>query len=196
VGLWLVAVGAGFAFLLRYKSQPVLSDGRPPASWPATSLLARPEGRFSLLLFAHPRCACTQASISELARLMPALSDRVAAQVLVVRPPGVSDDWEDTELWRRAAAIPGVAVSRDQDGAEASGFRVAVSGTTLLYDAGGRLQFSGGITPSRGHEGDSFGRRRILDILNHGKADRTDAPVFGCYLAGEMSVHLSNEEGS
>ena len=36
----------------------------------------------------------------------------------------------------------------------------------LLYDGQGRLRFAGCITPSRGHEGDSFGRRRILAVLS------------------------------
>ena len=46
----------------------------------------------------------------------------------------------------------------------------------------GRRLFSGGITPSRAHEGDSFGRRRILAILHGEKADRDTSPVFGCGL--------------
>jgi hypothetical protein len=59
-----------------------------------------------------------------------------------------------------------------------------VSGFTLLYDPAGRLRFAGGITSARGHEGDSFGQRRILAVLSGDPADRADAPVFGCSLHG------------
>ena len=73
-----------------------------------------------------------------------------------------------------------MTVIRDEGGAEALRFRAAASGLVLLYDGQGRLRFAGGITSSRGHEGDSFGRRRILAVLAGASADREDAPVFGC----------------
>jgi hypothetical protein len=61
-------------------------------------------------------------------------------------------------------------------------FRVSTSGIGLLYDARGRLQFAGGITALRGHEGDSFGQERIVTLINEGATDRADSPVFGCLL--------------
>jgi hypothetical protein len=66
----------------------------------------------------------------------------------------------------------------------------------VLYDARGRLLFSGGLTSARGHEGDSFGLRRIRSLLLTGEADRRDAPVFGCSLHHETAVRIAhgNEE--
>ena len=43
----------------------------------------------------------------------------VATRVLFLKPSDVSEDWEKTDLWRSAAAIPGVQVMRDDDGVEA-----------------------------------------------------------------------------
>ena len=71
---------------------------------------------------------------------------------------------------------------RDDAGTEAARFRAAASGFVVLYDGDGRLRFAGGLTSSRGHEGDSFGRRRILAVLSGQTPDRDDAPVFGCAL--------------
>jgi hypothetical protein len=51
-----------------------------------------------------------------------------------------------------------------------------------VYDAAGRRLFSGGITPARGHQGDSFGRRRILALLSGSTTDRAESPAFGCAL--------------
>jgi hypothetical protein len=179
---WLAAVSAGFAVLLRYKTNPGEAE-RPPVLWPRESRLQGPSGRqATLVLFAHPQCPCTHASVSELARLMSSVSEQLTAQVVIVRPSGVAEKWDDTELLRRAATVPRVAVIRDEGGAEALRFRALASGLVLLYDGQGRLRFAGGITSSRGHEGDSFGRRRILAVLAGASVDREDAPVFGCAL--------------
>jgi hypothetical protein len=132
-------------------------------------------------MFAHPRCTCTRASLSELTQLMERGRDRMQAAVVFMVPRGASEDWTKTDLWASAARIPGVTVLRDA-GEEAARFGAATSGSVVLYGADGSLLFHGGITPSRGHEGDSFGRERILAFLTTGKADRADAPVFGCAL--------------
>ncbi|PYQ17427.1 MAG: hypothetical protein DMF80_00745 [Acidobacteria bacterium] len=106
----------------------------------------------------------------------------LVAYVLFLRPHDVSPDWDGTDLWASAAAIPGTTVLRDDEGVEAERFHALTSGLTLVYDPRGRLLFQGGLTSSRGHEGDSFGRRRIISLLTTGTADRTDSPVFGCAL--------------
>jgi len=56
------------------------------------------------------------------------------------------------------------------------------SGQTLLYSAGGRLVFNGGITHSRGHSGDNKGREAIVSFLEGRTLDQHIAPVFGCSL--------------
>jgi len=179
--LWAGLVTAGFFALWRYKaaSAPVSESGSP-AVWPAASGLQPSADRATLVLFAHPKCPCTHASVTELAKLMARLHDRVELRVAIVRPTAVPPDWDDTELVSRATAIPGARVSHDDGGVEAARFGVVASGHVLVFDRGGRRLFSGGITSSRGHEGDSFGLRRIDSLLTVGTADRADAPVFGC----------------
>jgi hypothetical protein len=100
----------------------------------------------------------------------------------------VPADWASTGLAQRAAAVPGVTLVRDEGGREATRFRALASGLTVLYGPDGRRLFSGGITASRGHEGDSFGRRRLLAILDGHPADRDESPVFGCALGAEATV--------
>jgi hypothetical protein len=70
----------------------------------------------------------------------------------------------------------------DEGGAEARRFGAATSGQALLYDAAGRLVFSGGITPARGHSGDSAGRDAIIRWVERGTAPQKSAFVFGCSL--------------
>jgi hypothetical protein len=120
---------------------------------------------------------------------------RVTAYVLFVKPSGSADDWEKTDLWQSAASIPGVTVVVD-DGAEAQRFHAVTSGQTALYDVEGRLQFSGGITGSRGHSGDNAGRSAIVSLLNTGDAERTKTSVFGCPLYGSHAgcLEKANEQ--
>jgi hypothetical protein len=188
---WLAAVGGGFAFLWSYKSTPGPAQRSAPARWPAASALAPSAQRATLLLFAHPRCVCTRATMAELARMMARFHDRVDATVLFWTPRDAPPDWSSGDLWSSARRIPGVQVRSDLDGREASRFAVATSGGVVLYDAGGRLLFQGGITSARGHEGDSFGQERIASLLTTGAADRADAPVFGCALEDEPPVRLA-----
>jgi hypothetical protein len=102
--------------------------------------------------------------------------------VLFLKPEGFTDNWAQSDLWRTAAALPGVTVARDVDGREARRFGAATSGQTLLYDSNGALLFSGGITGARAHAGDNAGRSALVALLNHGRPDRTGTSVFGCPL--------------
>jgi hypothetical protein len=108
---------------------------------------------------------------------------RVTAYALFLKPPGSSEDWEKTDLWQSAASIPGVNVVVDS-GVEAQRFHAVTSGQTVLYDAEGRLLFSGGITSSRGHSGDNAGRSAIVSLLNTGETEAAGTSVFGCPLFG------------
>jgi hypothetical protein len=179
--LWLGGVGTGLALLAGYDNRPG-SAAQAPAAWPAASALVRDSGGPTLVMLAHPRCSCSQASVGELAELMARARHRPRAYVLFVKPAGVGERWEHTDLWQRAARIPGVTPVRDDDGLEAKRFGAVTSGTTLLYDARGRLLFNGGTTGSRGHPGDNAGRATLLALLDRHAPNRSAAPVFGCPL--------------
>jgi hypothetical protein len=135
-------------------------------------------------MLAHPRCACTRASVEELSRLMARLRGRLEARVLFFQPASAPDGWSKTDLWRAAAAIPGVEIRRDAGGVEARRFGAETSGQVLLYDAVGRLLFSGGITALRGHAGDNAGSRAIAALLTRTEPGPAASPVLGCALLG------------
>ena len=184
VGMWLLGVGTGVWLLERYAVTPGIAAAAPRA-WPAESDIGRAPGRATLIMFAHPHCPCTRASIGELSRLMAEVpAAAVDAHVLFLKPPGLGDDWEQTDLWGSAAAIPGVQVSADDDGREARRFGSVTSGQTLLYDAAGRLLFSGGVTDARGHSGDNAGRSALVGLLttDNANAIQAETAVFGCQL--------------
>lgn len=181
--LWMVVVGFGLAQLWSYAtaSGPI---AEAPRSWPASTQVVRDPSRSTLVMFVHPQCACSRASLEELAILMRSVQGRLAVRVFVYRPAGAEPGWEHTDLWNAAAAIPGVVVASDEDALEAANFGAYVSGQALLYDARGRLEFSGGLTFARGHSGDNEGLRAVRSLLLTGAAAVRNTPVFGCLLRG------------
>jgi hypothetical protein len=193
--LWAFAVSAGLWFMWSYENSPGTA-ATPPARWPADSRIPRVSDSATLIMMAHPHCPCTRASVGELALLMARTQGRVIAYVLLLKPTGMPEDWEKTDLWNSAASIPGVQVLQDEDGIEAGRFHAATSGQTLVYDKEGRLLFSGGITSARGHSGDNAGRSAIVSLLLNGEAERTETLVFGCPIFDPSSECRTGKEGA
>jgi hypothetical protein len=184
-GLSLIAWGGvlatGLAILGSYKAEPGPS-GQPPPHWPRGSAIPRPHSRPALLLFAHPHCPCTRASLEELIALMTRTRGLADVYVVFSAPPGSPSSWERTATWDYAASIPGIRRVRDSGAAEAMRFGALTSGHVLLYDANAALLFSGGITASRGHVGENPGRSAIVTLLSGQRSTRGRTPTFGCLL--------------
>jgi hypothetical protein len=179
---WVVLIASGAAGLQVYKTTAG-SPGHPPDQVPSTAVDRQSDGP-RLTLFVHPRCPCSRASLHEFQEIVARAPAGVRAEVVFVRPPGVTEGWERGNLWDEANALRGVRVTVDCGAAEAERFGVSTSGHTLLYDADGKLAFSGGITRARGHDGENSGSRGVLGRLR-GEPDGADRfPVFGCPLIG------------
>jgi hypothetical protein len=165
--VWVAAVAFGSVKMLNYEFTPGAA-GTPSGAWPAASGI-RPDRQYAhLVMLVHPRCPCTRASIAELAQIMAHAQGLATATVLFYRPRQFPPGWERTDLWRSAAAIPGVTVLTDPEGREAQRFGAVTSGHVLLYDRAGQLLFTGGITGSRGHEGDNDGCDSVIRLLTGG----------------------------
>jgi hypothetical protein len=179
--VWIATVAMGLRTLMSYENTP----GRVGAirnAWPAASKISPPADRDVLVMLAHPRCPCTRASMDELAKIMAHVQGKVSAYVLFLKPQSAPPDWENTELRRTAARIPGVTVVSDVDGIEARKFGAETSGHTFLYDRNGSLLFNGGITGSRGHSGDNAGENAIVALVNDHHSVLARTFVFGCSL--------------
>jgi hypothetical protein len=182
--VWMAVVIAGMGRLWVFAATPGPSANAPEI-WPTASHIARKTDRPVLIMFLHPQCSCSRASIGELALLMAHTQEQVTTKVLFYRPADGEPGWEHTDLWTSASAIPGVQVATDVSGAEATAFGAETSGQTLLYDVSGRLMFNGGITAARAHAGDNAGRSTLLALLSEGTASTSQTPVFGCLLHNE-----------
>jgi len=186
---WCLMLAGSFGIVAEYST--TAGDQRtPPAVWPRDSALHSAAGRSTLVMFMHPRCPCSRASLAELEAIVSAAPDRALIYVVFMRPDGAGAEWEDTDVWASAGRIEGVYRVVDRTGEEIERFNARTSGLVLLYDAHGELRFSGGITASRGHLGDNVGRRTVIGLLNGDASLEAEHPVYGCAL------HDAIESGS
>jgi len=179
-----MAIAAGSYLLSAYELEPG-AEARPPEQWLKNGHISSHPDKPTLVMFVHPHCPCTRASLGELSVLLAKCHGRIRTYVLLVQPHCVEDDWVRTDLFEQAKQIPGVTVVADVNGVLADQFHANTSGETLLYDKTGQLRFCGGITTTRGHHGASEGRRSIIDWVLRGISNQTTAPVFGCPLQNE-----------
>ena len=132
ISVWLITVVVGLTPLWRYENTPG-DAGEPPARWPQDTGLQLGRGRATLLLFAHPRCPCTRASMRELNLIVSRCAGKVDAKVLFYRPEHAPADWETTDLWKSAELMTDVTPRADENGSETQLFNVTTSGHALLY---------------------------------------------------------------
>jgi hypothetical protein len=172
VGLaWLAAVAGGVWAWERYDATAG-PDGPAAPTTPASA-------RWQLTVFVHPHCPCARATLTELAEVRREVPDLLIGVVFVC-PPGTPAGWERGRLWDAAARLPDVELRVDP-GTEARRLGAETSGLAVVATPDGRVVFRGGLTRARGREGDSAGRRAVLDWV-HGGSGPAAAPVFGCPL--------------
>ena len=191
-GVWLGVVCFGFWLLIDYELRAG-HIGHVPDVWPNQTSFEHSENRFKLVMFIHPRCPCTAASLEELSKILPRLGadgspiqrDAVRVHVVVLKPELTDAAFTDTLLVARALDMPGVQLLFDHGGVETARFGAQTSGHTVLYSPDGRLLFAGGITGTRGHSGDNEGAELVVRAFFqkvNASQEAARARVFGCAL--------------
>ena len=181
--LWLGLLSYGLRARFLHATTAGVSELAPKV-FPTASRLTRAQDRSTLLMFVHPECPCTRASLHELSGLLAEQAAKVST-VLVVATAWSTEPQESGPIGSIARSIPDLTVFADQDGAEATRFGAATSSHVVLYDAQGRLQFTGGITGSRGHVGDNVGLQTVRHLIEQSAPDARQHPVYGCPLEAE-----------
>ncbi len=183
--VWILAICFGMWQLMKYENIPGES-GKPPVVFPSKSSLKTEKGIPTLIIFAHPHCPCTRATISELAQILTRKKEALKTYVVFFKHSKLSSNWVKTDIWNYVESMKDVELIIDKKGKEMKNFNVLTSGHSLLYDENGRLVFSGGITSSRGHIGNNIGRSTVTALLNHEIPAtikyKDKYKVFGCPL--------------
>ena len=177
--LWIGGSCGGLVMLSMYANSPGPSQ-QSPANWPNETTIRLSEHGSTLIMFAHPKCPCTRASLGELEKIVARFHGAVTSWVVFFKPIDSDESWDQTDLRETAASIPGVHVMSDLEGVEARRFHATTSGETILYNDQGERLFHGGITLARGHAGDNAGRSAIEDSLTESVPVCSQTPVFGC----------------
>jgi hypothetical protein len=177
---WSIAVIAGFWRLTVYST--TAGEEAKATSWPIRSAIQRDSKKPTLVVFFHPNCPCSAATLEELERLIPYIKNRAKTYIVFYKPRNRPESRGREGLWKRATSIPFTESRIDDEGSEIQTFGAKTSGQVFLFDPDGKLVFKGGITPARGHAGDSEGKKAILTFMTTGKTRIFETPVFGCSL--------------
>jgi hypothetical protein len=186
--VWALAVVSVFGWITRYEFSTYANERLDVASqWPIDSRLELSGDKPLLLLFMHPHCPCTRATLRELQRVLdaPAATGQERPKVIVsVSMPAAADDaWANSDTTRQVLSLPNATLFLDRGGVEANRFGAVSSGMVMLYSSTGRQLYAGGITVSRGHEGDNLGATHLLELVRNPNAQAAAGlPVFGCQL--------------
>ena len=182
--VWLLASGSGFVMMGAGAARPG-GSGLTGKRWPSGTSISLDSQRPTLLIFLHPRCPCSRASLAELAKVEARCRGRFSNLAVLARPLDFPDG-QGRQPWEAdARAIASLRVIDDFGGRETERFGVETSGHVLLFEAGGRLLYGGGITSSRGHQGDNPGVEAVVALINGETGSRSFGPVFGCPLLGQ-----------
>jgi len=190
---WVILIAVAFTALLTFHNMPGERSDHGTI-WPANKSITLDTQRANLVVFIHPKCPCSVATLSELARIQSACGARVSTQVVFYSPADMQ--WKDTSKVRQALAIPNVRITNDVDGKLAEQFGALTSGHSLLYSSDGRRVFRGGITPARGHEGENPGRSSVIRYVLEGNIGCEKTNVFGCPILDQSSEIAINSRGS
>lgn len=178
VAMWVAAVVMGQTAMSRYAT----TAGKPAALvGNALPELLYGANQPAVVLFVHPNCPCSAASVQELAAVLHG-KESLATVIVVFQGYTGRIDPAGTKLWQQTAQIPGVVRLIDQDGAMARRFGAKTSGQVLAYGSNGKLLFAGGITPARGESGSCAGIVAITQVIGGVEQKHPATPVYGCAL--------------
>ena len=177
--VWFAAAACGFGLLARYDSRP--GAAAPPVEkWPQATSIGETRGP-RVLMFLHPKCPCSQASLEQLAQLLSRCGGQISTTIVAIGPARNPESWRSAAEARVAGSLTGVAVQMDPGGVEARRFGATTSGHVVIFDSEGRRLFSGGITGGRAMVGDNAGFDQALKALRRSRtASPAASPVYGC----------------
>ncbi len=176
--LWIAAIVVGINWLMAYSFDGASVELPRHAPVEAQRML-RDEP--TLVVFLHPKCPCSLATVENLKRLVSRLDRPPVVYAIYYWPADCDATWvTEGHLFKTFCKFPGVHQELDRDGKLAARWGAQKSGHVIVLLPEGRIGFSGGITDQRGHEGDSVGMLAVQALLLNQSPPVRTAPVFGC----------------
>lgn len=183
---WGIVVLSGIWVVTAYSNSPGPLQNTP-RHWPADTAISLDVRVPTIVLFVHPKCPCSMATLRELGRNLGDIADQIAVRIVVYCPKEASDSWTDTKLKELAEQLFPDSTLIDRNAIEARRFAAATSGHVFAFSPAGLCLFQGGVTSSRGHEGDNLGVQAIRQIAESKNNICKTTPVFGCPIVAFTS---------
>ena len=177
--IWLTLFATAYYVLLQYDFKS--SDSKLSKIPRATQLPISKQGP-TLIAFLHAKCPCSRASINEIDRLLTSHGKDLKTIFVFSKEKDLELAWiQESELYKKAQKMS-VEIIIDPNNSEAKVFKAQTSGKVFLVSPKQEILFQGGVTASRGHEGNNSGITAIQKILA-GKNSQIDfQPSFGCLI--------------
>jgi hypothetical protein len=190
--VWLLAMVPGVRYLFAYEATAG-RQGTAPGGWPAKMASLGDAKLPTMVIALHPKCSCSQATLSELELAAKDFDHPYNAVMLIYTPHGASYEWQNVRFYREAQEALHAKVILDEDGKMARIFGMLTSGDVLYYSAEKegsprRLLFAGGVTGSRGMTGSNVGIESLKTAFKTGdEPEQARTPVFGCGLLAALT---------
>jgi len=194
---WTLCVAGGFVALWVHAAKQG-SLGGPISHWPAESTLPLHADLPTLVVFIHPECPCSRATLDHL-RPLAEKGDTSIVLVTMTPPIGESTLPRGVGCHQQIASLaekPNVVRIDDVGGDEAKRFDATTSGSCFLFTPDSRSVFQGGVTSGRGHRGANAGLRMMTDRIGGKSESAATYPVFGCSLQSEEAEDFPSESPS
>src|SRR6186997_577410 len=95
--VWGVVLTMGFRSLIEFETTAG-APGVVRAAWPADAPVAFEAGKSNLVMFAHPKCPCSRASLAELVKVLTRTKGALQASILFYTPTDGTREWKGAEL--------------------------------------------------------------------------------------------------
>lgn len=183
--LWAIALGAVYFIFLRYSVASERNSGADiQTNWiqKYTSI-----GRPTLFFFLHPKCSCSLASLTELENILRENVSYIKVIGVVSVRSAVDQEFMNSESVLRMKELKDIEMYYDIGSTETRNLGISTSGHVLFYDQVGELRYTGGITSSRGHVGDSIGKFELSNRLKEIYSEQKFvADVYGCGFGSKV----------
>jgi hypothetical protein len=171
---WIICTGFFYGQMVSFKTTPGLSAAHPPEFWATES------DKPTLIVFLHPKCTCSRASLAQVAKLQSRVPDGFHTILVLWQSPNGNSDWAKLPQ-PDSGQLLHYQLVLDNGGLMARRFDAHTSGQAFVYDSRGRLRFSGGLTSSRGDSENGPAFSTLLRVITNPGSSKP-MPVFGCSL--------------
>ncbi|MDA8792481.1 hypothetical protein N9N67_04500 [Bacteriovoracaceae bacterium] len=178
--IWSIGIISGLVITYEYS----LGSGEKSqlkSSWPNESSLKFNPGKYNLVMFLHPECTCSKASLFHFKEILSEIKhDNLDSKIIFTMPKEKEKEWINSALVKEVKEAGSIQLIFDQSSEEFKRFDAKTSGQAFLFSPSKDLLFNGGITDSRGHIGYNQGEDFIINTLNKRGLASKDVDVFGC----------------